>query len=261
VLVLPFFLLLYADFAVCVGHIFPNNDYEINLFSLFNTLGINFCLFMAFWAHYTCMTSDPGAVPLPTPDQEIRDVQSLEPFEKFGEMVTICRKCNFYKPLVAHHCSTCKRCIRKLDHHCPWVNNCVGEYNQRHFLLFLLYILLSCLYTGVYIGSRMFTCLTVSPEACRMKNPTFETIVGIFALFEAMLFGLFVTIMAAEQLNGIRRNASKIDRLKGMASGGGMNTEKSTFFQRLAEVFGGGDFSWRWFLPLSYPLKNSSWYP
>ena len=36
------------------------------------------------------------------------------------------------------HCEDCGKCVRKYDHHCPWLEACIGERNHKFFWMFLL---------------------------------------------------------------------------------------------------------------------------
>ncbi len=64
-----------------------------------------------------------------------------------------------YRPPRAHHCRICQRCIRKMDHHCPWINNCVGEWNQKYFIQFLFYVGILSLYSiALVAASWYFPC-------------------------------------------------------------------------------------------------------
>ncbi|KNC47662.1 palmitoyltransferase ZDHHC9 [Thecamonas trahens ATCC 50062] len=52
--------------------------------------------------------------------------------------VKYCRTCKVYRPPRASHCAECDNCVRKFDHHCPWMGTCIGERNYKYFVGFLI---------------------------------------------------------------------------------------------------------------------------
>ena len=178
----------------------------------------------------------------------------------------VCRRCKSYKPYRAHHCSICQRCIIKMDHHCPWINNCVGIGNHKYFLLFIFYTSVSCLYSLLLIITRFTSCSNGinyhnhhfkgnnhhqmklyrlhHPEQFQLANDNSAAIphcldrpthlLFILALLvEAILFGLFTGCMMMDQMDVVRSKVTHIDRYKGGDDSVGSHT-----IAGVLEVFG-----------------------
>lgn len=104
----------------------------------------------------------------------------------------MCRKCSTIKVPNSHHCSTCKCCIARMDHHCPWVNNCVGYFNQKHFLLFLIYVFTGSLHALILIIWQCYSCWNGN---CWMFKQTGPLIIAGMSIFLGILFNIFVVVM------------------------------------------------------------------
>ena len=57
------------------------------------------------------------------------------------------------------------RCVRKMDHHCPWINNCVGENNQKFFVLFTFYIAIISLHVIALVAILFIDCISIASDA------------------------------------------------------------------------------------------------
>ena len=68
------------------------------------------------------------------------------------------------------HCSSCNKCIEVFDHHCIWLNNCIGKKNYFHFLILIAIVLTFSIYIsgifsyGLYVYYRQIDLLRENIE-------------------------------------------------------------------------------------------------
>merc|ERR1719446_116476 len=111
---------------------------------------------------------------------------NLQELKKSGERRS-CKWCGKYKPDRCHHCRVCRTCILKMDHHCPWIFNCVGHGNYKYFFLLLLYSVIDLHYI----------VWTMAPSVQRSMLTDTPVTVMFFLLFGETLASFLCFLLTA----------------------------------------------------------------
>lgn len=241
---------LYEGFtynAVFLGRVLPAVGKE-DLVTPY-LIAFNLVWGLALWSYLKVSWADPGAVP----DQWhefVRKVGISLPIapgmrEWQPGKATMCKQCSRPRPERAHHCGICGVCIMRLDHHCPWINNCVGFGNHKYFLQCIIYALISCI-VGVgtaapelYETTKRLKLIVHGVQGNTALEPTDEIAFLVFGIL-GIFISLFVCPLLYIQLRLAVLNRTTIeDNYDNMD-----NPFDQGYIGNIAQIFGHGGPDW-----------------
>nr|XP_061801411.1 palmitoyltransferase ZDHHC23-A-like [Nerophis lumbriciformis] len=182
-----------------------------------------------------------------------------------------CSICKILRPPRAGHCRTCGACVHRLDHHCVWINSCVGQGNHRSFLLTLCVFLLTSLY-GIslvlrslcpqqYLVSALFYCPGVysqTSSAICFTCAWYSVIVtgGLLYLLVSQVVNISFNVTEREAQLALRNKTAR-SRLWGLAITTG--TYSRGFYQNWVDFLTMADaMAGKWYL-IGF-ASNDQWF-
>lgn len=125
-------------------------------------------------SHLTASLIDPS-------EEELRklEVNTVPEFDRNIHAHVIengrCHLCNiFTSSKKTKHCSLCNKCVDRFDHHCKWLNSCVGRRNYGAFIASVVTALLLAIATSSLCLADIVLFLTnpqlLSPDAQDIIN-------------------------------------------------------------------------------------------
>lgn len=166
---------------------------------------VGFLLSIVIGSLIWCASTSPGQCPRPaSPEERKRDVEALASRGMLSGL-SFCITCLGRRPLRSKHCHVCGKCVPRHDHHCPWIDNCVGLRNHRVFMVMLaaaeigIPIYLSLVYQCTSLCSPDFVQHTPPALLGAYRDRLIPAPLSAAVEFHGVLFysSAWVTMMAA----------------------------------------------------------------
>lgn len=183
-------------------HVFPKLEKEVDR-AVVEVYVFSAVTALMLICYLCCIFVHPGTVPADDPKWDCRtgygacdaELRQQECKRKTGER-RVCKWCLNYKPDRCHHCKICGVCILKMDHHCPWIYNCVGFKNHKYFFLFILYASIASTMVVWTMHSTVVEALQPSVPFRHMFLLVFgQTLAGFLGLASSMFLCFHTYLM------------------------------------------------------------------
>lgn len=212
-------------------------------------------LMFCFWK---CCRTFPGTVPdgagwdlhadIEGPESAASGRYSVIEKKHTGER-RVCKWCLKYKPDRCHHCRACNVCVLRMDHHCPWVFNCIGFRNHKYFFLLLVYSVADLLYIGICMFETVWWSTRIDVSVWLMVALIIGEVLSSLLLVLAFLFLSFHTWLMLKAMSTVEfcekamKNTSYDSSIYSLI-----------FYNNVCNVLGPNPLLW--FLPVSMPLGD-----
>jgi len=168
---------------------------------------------------------------------------------KFSGERRRCKHCLIYKPDRCHHCRICKSCVLKMDHHCPWIMNCIGFRNHKYFFLLIIYSMLCCAFIGITVFGSIV-------ESVEQEMPVCQRFLLLLCFSTSSIMGGLLVVFAAFHVMLMLRGLTTIEFCEKMSivSSGKCSKYDMGAYRNIMAVFGPRPYTW--LLPLDPPAGD-----
>ncbi|CAD8088791.1 unnamed protein product [Paramecium sonneborni] len=129
---------------------FPNLLNCFLLISVLDQIAIHYSI-LSILTMISLFSSFKTTLSCPIDQVIIKQIQTRLQGQSFDfgnhKLDSFCEICQLYVQEQTKHCKNCDICCQGFDHHCKWINNCIGNLNYKLFILMISSTLLLFIYT------------------------------------------------------------------------------------------------------------------